>query len=183
MNQLVKKDEQLLVAERKRGWRRPDLIEINKRRTVHGMTNTPEHKAWRQMISRCSNKNNPAFHNYGGRGISVGKEWGTFKAFFADMGHRPSASHTIERNDTNRGYCKENCHWATRSEQSLNTRKARWWTIGGNTYDSGYNAAIALHVDQATIVRWCNGYRVSGVMRPAKNECSSSLKYPRSRHE
>jgi hypothetical protein len=37
----------------------------------------------------------------------------------ADMGERPKGT-TIDRIDGTRGYCKDNCRWATRSEQQAN---------------------------------------------------------------
>lgn len=41
----------------------------------HGFTGTPEHKAWHDMIQRCTNPRDSAYHYYGGRGITVCKEW------------------------------------------------------------------------------------------------------------
>ena len=49
---------------------------------LHGMTKTPEHQAWSNMIHRCSNPNVPNYHVYGGRGIRVCKEWiNSFSSF------------------------------------------------------------------------------------------------------
>lgn len=39
------------------------------------------------------------------------------------MGDRPSKNHSIDRIDNDKGYFKENCRWATRSEQNKNWRK------------------------------------------------------------
>lgn len=38
------------------------------------------------------------------------------------MGKKPSPSHSIERLDNEKGYSKENCVWATRTEQRKNQR-------------------------------------------------------------
>jgi hypothetical protein len=43
----------------------------------------PERGVWHQIISRCTNPKNPAYHNYGERGITVWPEWiRSFEAFY-----------------------------------------------------------------------------------------------------
>lgn len=93
----------------------------NKRNIKHGMHRTSEYVIWSGMIERCHNKNNKRFKDYGARGISVCDEWReSFEAFHIDMGNRPSKRHSIDRIDFLKGYNKENCRWATMSEQNLN---------------------------------------------------------------
>ena len=36
---------------------------------------------WSKMMCRCSNKNRKDYHIYGGRGISVCKEWDSYEVF------------------------------------------------------------------------------------------------------
>ena len=74
------------------------------------------------MRSRCNNPNNISYSNYGGRGITVCKEWETsFEHFLKDMGKCPT-NHSIERLDNNLGYFKSNCVWASSKTQALNRR-------------------------------------------------------------
>ena len=40
---------------------------------------------WRNMLNRCLNKNNPAYKDYGGRGIKVCKRWLKYENFEDDM--------------------------------------------------------------------------------------------------
>lgn len=87
--------------------------------TTHGMCKTPTYKTWQSMKWRCSNPNCPDYHYYGGKGITVCKRWLNFENFFTDMGERPEGL-TIERVDSNHGYYKANCKWATYTEQSRN---------------------------------------------------------------
>lgn len=100
---------------------------------THGLSRTPEHIAWGNMIQRCTNPGHPSWPRYGGRGIQVCERWRSFDAFLADVGPRPGEGYSIDRSDNNRGYEPGNCSWATASEQNLNKRVNRRVTINGTT--------------------------------------------------
>lgn len=93
----------------------------------------PEHKTWHSMRSRCFNPKNAAYHDYGGRGITVCAEWkNSFWTFLEDMGRRPDPSLTLDRINNDGNYEPGNCRWATRLEQSKNKRPAKphtWKTM------------------------------------------------------
>lgn len=102
--------------------------------TTHGMSNHPMYGIWTGIINRCYNERGQDYADYGGRGIRMSNAWReSFATFYADMGERPSRLHTVERNDNDGNYCKENCRWATRAEQNENTRQTRLITYGGIT--------------------------------------------------
>lgn len=90
----------------------------------------PNYAVWAGMKSRCSHPKHPSYKNYGGRGITYDPRWEHFAEFAKDMGMRPSKFHTIERVDNDGNYCKDNCIWATRHEQSMNRRKFKNNTTG-----------------------------------------------------
>jgi hypothetical protein len=98
-------------------------IEIGKANKTHGMTKTPTYVSWNSMITRCTNINHKFYKHYGGRGITVCVSWLLFENFFADMGERPEGL-TLDRRDNDKGYYKENCRWATQSQQVSNRRRA-----------------------------------------------------------
>jgi hypothetical protein len=107
-------------------------------RVSHGNTvggYTPEYRAWLHMRGRCYNPNVNRFENHGGRGIKVCDRWNeSFEAFLADMGPRPSPTHSIDRYPDNDGnYEPGNCRWATPREQQGNKRTNVFVILNGQT--------------------------------------------------
>jgi len=103
---------------------------------THRKTNHLLYRTWNHMKQRCINPNVKEYKNYGGRGISVCKEWkNDFKAFYnwaMDNGYKSNL--TIDRIDNNQGYYPNNCRWATNKEQQRNTRHNHLITYKGKTY-------------------------------------------------
>jgi hypothetical protein len=98
----------------------------------HGKSHSPEYYSWMGMIQRCENPKSYGYSYYGARGICVCPRWRqSFDAFFADMGLKPSAHHSIERIDNNGNYQPSNCKWATKAEQMDNNRRTRFLEIDG----------------------------------------------------
>ena len=88
----------------------------------HGMRYTREYKAWCAMKQRCLNSNNPAYHNYGGRGIKICKSWlSSFENFYISVGNCPE-NYSLDRIDNNKGYTPNNCRWSNRKTQNTNQR-------------------------------------------------------------
>lgn len=82
--------------------------------TKHSGSHEKLYYVWRSMRSRCTSPNNPRYKDWGGRGISVCKEWAddyaVFRAWAFQHGYNPNAERgqcTIERIDNNGDYCPE----------------------------------------------------------------------------
>lgn len=122
---------------------------------THSMSKTAVYGIWAKMLQRCGNPNDPAYLDYGGRGIAVCDGWRKFENFLADMGERPTPDHSIERRDNDRGYEPGNCYWLPRSKQSLNRRNNVYVDLGGETVTAS-EAARRLGVKYTTFL-----YRLS----------------------
>jgi hypothetical protein len=105
-----------------------------KRTRTHGRSGEGIYIIWQKMIERCHKPDNPAYDRYGGRGIYVCDRWReSFENFLEDMGERPSLEHSIDRKENDGPYCKDNCRWATDTEQARNTRRNHYLTYNGRT--------------------------------------------------
>ena len=101
--------------------------------TRHGMTDTPEHVAYRNAKYRCENPLSHAWKDYGGRGIKF--LFNSFEEFFACLGSRPKgvlpngrAAYSLDRWPNQHGnYEPTNVRWATKLEQASNRRPSSAW--------------------------------------------------------
>lgn len=100
----------------------------------HGLSQTPEYRAWQQMLRRCTQPGHPAWKDYGGRGIKVCDRWASSVVdFIADMGPRPSSKHELDRRDNNGDYTPDNCRWVLRYENCRNRRSNRILSLSGES--------------------------------------------------
>ncbi len=94
---------------------------------THGYSRTPTYRVWQNVIRRCHKPGALNYSRYGAKGIKVCAKWRrSFTTFLADMGHRPSLGHSLDRIDNAKGYVPSNCRWATASEQARNRRTNRF---------------------------------------------------------
>jgi len=101
-----------------------------------GYKRHPLKSVLQSMIERCENPNILSYKWYGAKGISVCEEWKKYPIKFINWAikngwkqHKDlprKARLTIDRVDSSKGYCPENCHWITLSENSKKAMDDRW---------------------------------------------------------
>lgn len=120
---------------------------LRERPKTHGLAGTRLYKTWTGIKYRCYNSKATGYHNYGGRGISVCKEWyddfTMFLKWAMENGYKDTL--TLERIDNDGNYEPSNCKWATKSEQASNRRTSRIYVIDGV---------------RKSIFNWCDYYKI-----------------------
>lgn len=102
---------------------------------IHGASLTPLGHVWQSMMARCENPKHKAYPNYGGRGISVCKEWHdyqTFKTWAESNGYDSGLQ--LDRIDNNQGYFPENCRFVSCKVNQNNKRSNRRLEYQGETH-------------------------------------------------
>jgi len=98
----------------------------------HGCHSHPFYAIWNAMISRCENRSNKSFGRYGGRGITVCKEWHD-PAVFLDWldEHNYGNGLQLDRKDNDLEYGPDNCRVVTRSENCRNRHDNKRYLVQG----------------------------------------------------
>lgn len=125
----------------------------------HRQTGTRLYKIWSGMRNRCLNRKSPFYSCYGGRGISICREWqDSFVPFQAWAITNGYANHlSIERKNVDEGYSPENCTWIPRRDQAKNLRKSVWITaFGERKILADWLRDPRCHVSEGTIRRRMN---------------------------
>ena len=120
-------------------------------KTTHGKTHNRIYNIYRGMKNRCYNKNDYHYKWYGEKGIKICDKWlNNFMDFYnwsLENGYKNDLS--IDRIDSNKDYCPENCKWSTQKQQNNNRNRCVKITINNETH---------------TIAEWSE---ISGVHRKA----------------
>lgn len=98
----------------------------NKRDRYRRMTKTRPYllRKLQSIKQRCYDPNVHDYHNYGGRNITICKEWledtGAFVEWALTNGFKRGLE--IDRIDNDGAYAPDNCRWVTKQEQARNNR-------------------------------------------------------------
>lgn len=128
--------------------------ERNKNNIIHGDSKRENiahlYSVWSKMKDRCYNPKAHNYANYGERGITVCKEWldskngyNNFKTWALENGYKDNCGLSIDRIDSNLGYCPENCRWVTDKIQNNNKRGTVYGIIGNWVLPIGIWAEIS----------------------------------------
>lgn len=92
--------------------------------TKHGMSGHTLSNKFNKMKSRCYNPKDKRYNDYGGRGITICKEWlsdgSKFYTWALENGYKDGLQ--IDRIDNDKGYSPDNCRFVS---QLLNSRNRR----------------------------------------------------------
>lgn len=124
--------EQVVGGHIKQCWDCAVIARTNSRKT-HEKSKHPLYRKWQDMKNRCYNKSVDHYKNYGGRGISVCKEWkNNFVVFYdwcIESGWKSGLQ--VDRIDNNKNYTPANCQISTHIEQGYNKTNTRYVVYGG----------------------------------------------------
>ncbi len=99
---------------------------IIERNSVHKLSYTKLYRIFATLKDRVLNSKNKHYINYGGRGITICKEWkNDFMSFYNWAmlnGYEENKGISIDRIDNDGNYCPENCRWTTSIVQNRNKR-------------------------------------------------------------
>ena len=120
-------------------------------------------KIYQGMIQRCYNPNNKNFTDYGGKGIGICEDWLNNPKSFEDWAISNGYENdlTIDRIDSNKNYCPDNCQWIALEENSRRAN-ANFIEVDGKTL-SGTQWAETLNFGQNTINKLIRKYPLNKV--------------------
>lgn len=95
----------------------------------HGLYENRFYRVWEGIKQRCYNKNSSHYHCYGGRGITLWKDWidnpVAFIEYIIKLENSQNRKYSLDRIDNNGNYEPGNLRWATRATQMRNTRSTK----------------------------------------------------------
>ena len=128
------------------------------------------YRIWHGMIDRCTKPNRREYKYYGGKGVTVCKEWLSYDAFYEwAMKNGYEDSLTIDRENTYGNYEPANCRWVTQEEQKRNTSRnvyidgkivselARECGLSSDGINYRIQHGIPLNTQKLKQVRMCEG--------------------------
>jgi hypothetical protein len=143
------------------------------RSTTHGGSKTRLYNIYRDILKRCYNPKFKHYQYYGGKGVSVCKEWIgesgfiNFRVWSMMNGYKDDL--TLDRINGDGNYEPNNCRWVSMKVQNNNKKNNHFITINGETktitqWSEEYN--LEKGVLQKRIR---SGWEESELLKPSKN--------------
>lgn len=136
-------------------------------KSFHKILNT-----WHLIRSRCEKETDKDYHNYGGRGITLYKEWhdvNKFVEWYWEQSHHnimPSTMQSVDRINVNKGYSPSNCRLVDVVAQSNNRRSNRFVEVN-NERLTFTEVARKYHLTKDTVrYRYMQGKRGAELIEP-----------------
>ena len=141
--------------------------------------------SWRDMMRRCYDPTNSQYHLYGGRGVTVHKDWHTASGFISSVMQIPNSNLKDEDWDSysldkdyygSNQYGPDTCVWLDIFEQAAYTSQARPIKATG-PYDQEY---IFLSVSECMRHFGCSKHAILAGLKKApkgNNYCKALLGY------
>ena len=116
------------------------------------------------MVHRCYNKSDKHYNIYGGKGITICNDWlfdhSSFEKWALNNGYNDNL--TIDRIDSDKNYCPDNCQWIPLEENARKAGKVNWITVNGETL-TGKQWSKKLGLGDSTINRLIKKHGVENI--------------------
>lgn len=136
------------------------------------------------MLQRCYNSNNKSYNCYGAKGIKVCDEWlnnpSIFEEWALSNGYEDNL--TIDRINSNKDYCPENCRWVTKSENSKYKSTTKILEVDGISH-TGADWSKILNLSNSAINKMLQKYpkeQVKEFIRRRLENPNKMRKHPQS---
>lgn len=111
------------------------------------------------MLNRCYSKKDKNYRWYGEKGIKICDEWTNDYFAFEQwaLSHGYKEVLTIDRKDSNKDYCPENCRWISRVNNSKYKSSTVLTEVDG-IFHTGREWSLILNLGKNTINRMLRQY-------------------------
>lgn len=126
---------------------------LRENNVTHNASGTKLYRLWDSMKRRCTDIHSKDYKWYGGKGVSVCSEWLNFSVF-QDWAYANGYVHglSIDRIDSSKGYCPDNCRWISLSENARIAHE-HFFSVGNASLSLHQWGKIA-HRAPSTIAKW-----------------------------
>ena len=128
---------------------------------TNSFTNKRISKIFSNMKTRCYNKNDKDYKFYGKKGIKICDEWINDPSLFEEwsLSNGYADNLTIDRIDSNKNYCPENCRWICAKDNNKYKSNTNIININGHI-DSGIGWSYKLGYSKNYINKMIKKYGI-----------------------